>query len=336
LSERDRVLDETLLRSLSRRSDPVSGIVERFIQPTIGGGSTVAVLSEPAGPGRSTGFVICPAFGLEQTYLGRLDVQVARTLSAAGFPVLRYHGQGYGDSEGTDHVGLASHLADATDAVRVLAEEPGIRDVGVVGARLGGTVAALVADRLRLPLAVLIAPVTDGRKYMRQFVWSLVIADWTARTRVDPASRAETQDGKDGAGKSDETTTLQDTFAQLKEQGWADIQGFRLTQRSRREIEGVSLVRDVGAFSGAALVLSLSRTGEPRPEVQALARRLEELGADVTVQGLVDPTAGAFGRYNFRRSGATMSDTLADLRPRLAEDTTSWCVARSPSEASRT
>ena len=41
----------------------------------------------------------CPSFAMEQIHLGRMEVVMARVLAAAGFPVLRYHGQGYGDSQ---------------------------------------------------------------------------------------------------------------------------------------------------------------------------------------------------------------------------------------------
>src|SRR5205807_1730181 len=109
--------------------------------------------------------------GLEQMHLSRLDVVVARALAAAGFPVLRFHGQGYGDSEGTDeHIGLASHLADATDAIRLLSGQPGVERVGVLGARFGGTVAALAAEREGLGLMGLWEPMERGSQCLRDFL----------------------------------------------------------------------------------------------------------------------------------------------------------------------
>src|SRR5262245_47796987 len=97
--------------------DQRTGIAEEFLQPTLGEGRTVAVLSRPVGAVRRLGWVICHSCALEQVHLARLEVVVARALSAAGFPVLRYQSQGYGDSEGTDDIGLASHIEAATGAV---------------------------------------------------------------------------------------------------------------------------------------------------------------------------------------------------------------------------
>src|SRR5439155_562777 len=135
------------------------------------GGRTVAVLSRPLGQSSSVGWVVCHSFGMEQIHLGRLDVLAARALAAAGFPVLRFHGQGYGDSEkGADAIGLSSHLAENADAVRLLQEQEGVERVGVLGARFGGMVAALVADRLDLPLMALWDPSVRGNLYIRDLL----------------------------------------------------------------------------------------------------------------------------------------------------------------------
>src|SRR5205823_2231940 len=103
------------------------------------------VLYEPLGEHRSAGWVICHSFGQEHSHLMEHEVVAARALASAGFPTLRYHGQGYGDSMG--HPGeatLESHVGDALGAVDVLLGRTGIHDVGVLGARFGGAVAAIV------------------------------------------------------------------------------------------------------------------------------------------------------------------------------------------------
>src|SRR5207302_10678278 len=126
-------VDEGLLLRHRSFEDASTGFTEAFLQPTIGSGRTVAVLSRPMGSAFPVGWVILHSFGLEQMHLSRLDVVVARALAAAGFPGLRLHGQGYGDSEGTDeHSGRGSRLADGTDAIRLLSGQPGVERVGVV------------------------------------------------------------------------------------------------------------------------------------------------------------------------------------------------------------
>src|SRR5262249_34932224 len=156
--------DVALLASHRQYEDKRTGITEEFLQPTLQGVRTVAVLSRPLGPARPVGWVICHSLALEQVHLARMEVVVARTLAAAGFPVLRYHTRGYGDSDGGEGVGLGTHLADATEAVELMRRVGGVERIGMLGARFGGTVAALVADRLDLDLLGLWEPVTRGQQ----------------------------------------------------------------------------------------------------------------------------------------------------------------------------
>src|SRR6476619_7921264 len=93
-------IDEALLEGSRYYEDPQRGISEEFIRPEIGGARTVAVLSRPLGEQAPLSWVICHSFGREQTVLTLVDVAIARALSSRGFPVLRYQGRGYADSDG--------------------------------------------------------------------------------------------------------------------------------------------------------------------------------------------------------------------------------------------
>src|SRR5436309_14840502 len=104
-------IDLELLHRHARFEDQEAGYSEEFIQPRLGLGATVGVMSRPLGPSASTGWVICHSFGIEQVHLARMDVIAARALASAGFPVLRFFGQGYGDREqGAGVGGLASRV----------------------------------------------------------------------------------------------------------------------------------------------------------------------------------------------------------------------------------
>ena len=88
------------LDAMSEVIDERAGLRERFITTTIGGDQTVGVLATPLGEEKTTGWVICHSYGMEQVNLQTHEVPAARALAASGFPVIRYHGQGYGDSNG--------------------------------------------------------------------------------------------------------------------------------------------------------------------------------------------------------------------------------------------
>src|SRR5437763_9980638 len=106
---------------------PGGHFAERLLRPTIGGAHTVAVLSGPAAARIDpVGWVICHAFGMEEGFLQPLEVELARRLAAAGSTVLRFHAQGYGDSDRLlEAVSVAGHIDDAVQAADVLRAETG-------------------------------------------------------------------------------------------------------------------------------------------------------------------------------------------------------------------
>jgi pimeloyl-ACP methyl ester carboxylesterase len=297
---------EAVLTQLRRYEDVGSGISEEFLQPVLGGGRTVAVLSRPLGESHDTGWVICHPYGMEQIHLGRLDVIVARALSAAGFPVLRFHGQGYGDSElGMRTVTLSSHVADATDAVRLLRSQPGVERVGVAGARLGGTVAALVADREDLPALSLWDPVVAGPSYANELLRRRAISDMVRKT------------DEEGAGH------VAELRRQLESDGMIELGGFPFTRAAYQEIVAVDLTNDIKRFSGSSLLIAISRTGRVGARLASLSERLRALSGDSRVEIIQDRFAAEFGRFHYRTDPTTLGrrDTLFPISQGIAART---------------
>src|SRR4051812_9224642 len=115
-------LDMGLLESHRSHRDTSGGYRERFVRLRVGTGLTFGVLSMPLGRPRGVAWVSCHSFGTEQLELQRLEAATARRLSAAGFPVLRFHCQGYGDSEDDPGgAGLSTQVTDTLDAMAWLA-----------------------------------------------------------------------------------------------------------------------------------------------------------------------------------------------------------------------
>jgi pimeloyl-ACP methyl ester carboxylesterase len=289
------------------------GIREEFLQPIIGGAGTVAVLSRPLGPTQSVGWVVCHSFGLEQIHLGRLDVLAARRLSAAGFPVLRYHGQGYGDSQNdrTD-IGLSSHLRDATDAAELMLRQEGVRRVGILGAKLGGLVAALAADRLDLDLLGLWEPVVRGSQFARDFLRARLFSEMV------------------GAVRQEEVSDVGELRADLSSQGWVDINGFRLTRDAHDEIARADLGIDLTRFKGRALLVGVSRSAKPSPALSKLRDHLQGLGARCTMEVLTHPLAAQFGQFHFQtvEGGRGKRDMQLELHEEIASTTAAWAAGQ--------
>jgi hypothetical protein len=313
-------VDTEFLLGGRRREDPAAGIAEEFLGPALGGGITVAVMARPLGGPKPVGWVVCPSFAMEQIHLGRMEVVIARALAAAGFPVLRYHGQGYGDSQAqgdTSEVGLASHLSDAADAVALMTEQGAVPSVGVLGIRFGALSAALVADEHGLPYMALWEPVVKGAQFMRDFLRS--------------EAYYEMARGTDGAGGS----RVEGLRADLETTGWADVKGFALRRTAHDEIAAVDLTADVRRFAGSALVGTITRSGAPGSGPAKLAEHLGSLGGRCTAEAIQDPLPIPLGQYHYsdEGSGKVKADTQFALARSVAEATVRWAVAETASTA---
>ncbi len=302
-----------LLRSLRSFEDERSGIRERFLTPTLNGVRTIAVLSTPLGPARSLGWILCSPFGAQQANLTTVEVELCRALAAAGFPVVRYHSRGYGDSQSSaTEVTLDTHVQDAVEAARLLGSSVEVEAVGFAGALFGGTVAALAADELAdgsLPSSALALwePAVSGRVYMRMLtrlgMLTQLVSHGRSASDVDPVD-------------------------QLRADGVLEVQGFPLTERAFDAVAAIDLRKDLGAYRGTSLVVQVSKADRPRPEMTALAQRLTSLGGDARLEIVRDAHASEFGSHRFRGLGdGTKIDILATLATSLVDTTMRWCTS---------
>ena len=137
------------------------------------GAAIFGVLHRPAAsPARGPGWVLCSAFGVERNNSHRLLVEWARELCRHGYPVLRFDYRGTGDSYGRfEDFNAGYHLDDVASAVAELERWTGAPCGGLLGLRLGGSLAALAAARMGgVSRLVLWEPVTDGRAYRDQLL----------------------------------------------------------------------------------------------------------------------------------------------------------------------
>jgi pimeloyl-ACP methyl ester carboxylesterase len=123
---------------------------------------------------RDLGIVLCAPLGREYTKTHRAFRQLALRLSEAGFHVLRFDYSGCGDSAGEPvQADLARWAEDVGHAADELVDRAGVARVGLVGLRLGGTLALLAAVRRRdVEAVVLWEPVLEGRLYLAELMAS--------------------------------------------------------------------------------------------------------------------------------------------------------------------
>ena len=117
------------------------------------------------------GVVICPAMGVEELCTHRLIRHLADDLAAAGMPTLRFDYHGTGDSAGTDFDvdRVSSWINSILQAVETLKLTTGVKEVALVGVRLGALLAAEVAHQLGdIRKLVLLGTVPSGKQYITE------------------------------------------------------------------------------------------------------------------------------------------------------------------------
>lgn len=297
-------IDHHRIEALNQYTDPSSGIRERFLTPELGGGGTVAVLSEPLHARPEGGWVICHSFGSDFDSLAAFEATLARRLAGVGFATLRFHAQGYGDSYlGADQIGLQGHVVGAMEADDLLRSATRVTRIGFVGALFGASVAALAADGARAAALAAIEPPVDGRSFVR----SRIRRDLSAQ--LADGSRTAKDDSPDPASGKE---TI-------------ELDGFPVRREALAEIESMDLPRDLCAFNGRSLVLQISRSAEPRPDIQRLVDRLTELGGDCSWGVVADKDALRFGSQPWRQSElGKKTNVLGPLTERILTKTLGW------------
>lgn len=316
-------IDRARLSELRRYEDAEAGVSEEFLDRRLGSRRAFALLSAPLGEQRPLGWVLAPSIGPEHGNLRRFETLVARELAAAGFPTLRIRPDLHPVHGAIGAIDVSARIEEVDEAVETLAQERGLEAVGLAGALVGGTVAALAADRLGAPALALVEPVTRGRQYVRETIRRQAIAELIASVEEDG-------DGAGGNGSPPPADDSRRPLEELEERGATTIRGLVLTKREHDRIAELSLVDDLRSFAGRSLLVSITPTGAVPPGLRKLAERLESLGGTVTVEPLQDPLPAPFGEYYFRNAGPVRIDTRLELDRRIAALTARWAGGGEP------
>jgi hypothetical protein len=301
-------VDEALLSHHRSFEDRRLGIREEFLDLDLASGDTFGVLSRPLGPSRPFGWVVAHSFGTEQTDLQMSEVSLVRRIAAAGFPIVRFHCQGYGDSARlAPPPGLGSQIRDVTEVVRRFPELAGVPAGGVLGARVGAAIGAMVAAREGMRYAVLIQPIQSGARYMNEQIRSRVISEMV-------------KGSEDGGG-----STMKHAKESLAAGKVISIKGWALHREVYEEMNGLNLAASLEGFAATTLLVQVSRGSELQGSVGQLAGKLEELGAAVRTEVLADPAAAHFGYEHFQTPDRdSLADSIGELTVSLTDLVGRW------------
>ena len=198
------------------------------------------VLHLPEGEPRGA-FVFCHPFAEEKLWAHRVFVSFARQLAAAGFAALRFDYMGNGDSEGRfEHSSLSTARADVRSAIEHLRGVTGVRHVSLLGLRLGGTIASLVAEESdAVDRLVMWAPIVDGNRYVQD----LLRINLTTQMAVYKEIRYDRD-------------ALVD---QLRSGAMVNVDGYELSRTLYEQLAEVKLSTGTKRFSGPCLITQVDR-----------------------------------------------------------------------------
>ncbi|MEP9410009.1 MAG: alpha/beta hydrolase [Candidatus Brocadia sp.] len=201
------------------------------------GSRLFAVLHRPESIKERKGIIFCHPFGEEKQYSYRVFVRFARELCDMNFYVLRFDCLGYGDSQGNfEDATLETYVDDTVKAVDLLKGRLGIEKIALLGLRLGGTVAAMAAERSRTERLILWFPVVNGREYLGELIKTRILAELINKM----PSRSQ-----NGIIEEIETT------------GGADIGGYYLTREMYRQIAEVGQTTYGTHFKGSVYIAAM-------------------------------------------------------------------------------
>jgi pimeloyl-ACP methyl ester carboxylesterase len=215
-------------------------------------------------PGRAGAPVVVHVHGLgvEQITLYRQEVLTARAAAAAGFPVLRWHARGHGDSAGSAaDVTLDTLVEDARMAADEAKRRSGATRVVWLGVRLGALVAAIAAQgRSDTAGLVLWEPVAKPADFFRMQLRTLLFSQVAGGKKPD--------------------ATVDQLLARLERDGSLDVLGYTLYQSTRASLEGVSLAEALAGVRVPVRIAQIQTRAKLAPAhvqlVEALGGTLDE------------------------------------------------------------
>jgi len=234
----------------------------------------------PEGADAEAAVLICPPICAEATRNYRREVLVARELAERGIASLRFHYYGSGNSDGcSKDLAIPQMVEDAKRTAAHLLELTGAVRFGVLGTRLGASIATDVGvDHSGAPLA-LWEPVARVDRYFREVFRARMITDL-----------------KHGSAAA---AGAQGLLAQLQQTGWLDVCGYPISRQLYETAMNLDLAR-ANLQHRPVLLVEMNNQGTLRKETSRLVEQWGTVGGPTLQTQVIEHTEpwwfGATGR----------------------------------------
>ena len=187
------------------------------------------------------GIVFCHPFAEEKLIAHRVMVNLARRFTKEGLYCFRFDYMGHGDSDGNfDDSTIATRLSDIRCAIEFLRERTGVKMIGLLGVRLGATLAALTCNNLsEIDSLILISPIVEGKPYIDQCLRSNLTTQMSTYKKII----------------KDRKQLISDLMAGQM----VNIDGYLLTKALYQQIETINLLTKPLGVPPNVLILQVSK-----------------------------------------------------------------------------
>ena len=158
------------------------------------------------------GVVLCQPFGYEAICAHRGMRAFAEAIAAAGMPALRFDYLGTGDSPEIDPQAdqLQIWTQDVLAAAQELRSRTGVRQVCLLGFRLGALLATLAASQdSTVSALVVVSPINTGRRYLRELRTTRMAASLLDQSEPPPDQQDARAGGMEVSGFAFSAATLE-------------------------------------------------------------------------------------------------------------------------------
>lgn len=187
------------------------------------------------------GVVLCCPFAEEKLWSHRVFVNFARLLAKNGYTILRFDYMGHGDSEGDfEDFTVETRLSDIAKSVEVIKEKANVAHVGLLGLRLGTTLAAISAEENPgIDFLILWEPVVKVEEYLQQCLRSNLATQMATYKKIIRTRKEITQDLLNGKV--------------------ANIDGYLMSGEFYRQAASIDLAKRDIKFSRPVQIVQISR-----------------------------------------------------------------------------